>query len=78
MVQFELVRTRFRQIAICLNLELDLRFGSGWRPNLELNLGSVCIGSGSNLGSEPNLAITTSWDLLLEDGEDDEHIDVLM
>jgi len=58
LVRFELVWTRFRQIAICLNLELDLRFGSGWRPNLELNLGSVRIGSGSNLGSEPNLAIT--------------------
>ena len=78
MVWFEPVRTRFRQIAICLNLKLDLRFSSGWRPNLELNLGSVRIGSGSNLGSELNLAITTSWDLLLEDGEDDEHIDVLM
>jgi hypothetical protein len=44
----------YRQIAICLNLELDLRFGSGWRPNLELNL-----------GSEPNLAITTLSDILL-------------
>jgi len=67
LVRFEPVRTRFRQIAICLNLELDLRFSSGWRPNLELNLGSVHIGSGSNLGSEPNLAITT-WKTLLEFG----------
>ena len=35
-----------------------LRFSSGWRPNLEPNFSSVHIGSGSNLGSEPNLAIT--------------------
>jgi len=43
-----------------LNLELNLRFSSAYCPNLELNLGSVQAGSGSNLGSEPNLPITTT------------------
>jgi hypothetical protein len=64
LLRFGLVRTRFRQIAICLNLELDLRFGSGWRPNLELNLGSVRIGSGLNLAITTAAADSTRRDPL--------------
>jgi len=62
LLRFGSVWTGLNQVqANCyLNLELDLRFGSGWKLNLELNLGLVRIGSGLNLGSEPNLAITTT------------------
>jgi hypothetical protein len=41
-----------------LNCGPDYRFGSGYCPNLEPNLDPVQMGSGSNLGSGPNLSIT--------------------
>src|SRR5271168_3500737 len=50
---------RFRPIVHPLNLDPDLRFGSGNSLNLGLNLGPVQAGSGSNRGSEPDRGITT-------------------
>jgi hypothetical protein len=44
-----------------LNLELSLRFSSACVLNLDLNLGSVRLGSGSNLGSELNCG-NTRWE----------------
>ncbi len=44
----------FREFAFSPNAERDWAFGSGPRPNFELNFGSVQIGSGLNLSSEPN------------------------
>src|SRR6266481_1749151 len=53
-VQFRTRSNTFREFAFSLNAERDRAFGSGPRPNFELNFGSVQIGSGSNLSSEPN------------------------
>src|ERR1700678_738004 len=50
---------RFRPIVHPLNLDLDLRFGSGNSLNLGPNLGPVQAGSGSNRGSEPDRGITS-------------------
>jgi hypothetical protein len=50
---------RFRPIVHPLNLDPDLRFGSGNSLNLGPNLGPVQAGSGSNHGSEPDSGITT-------------------
>ena len=49
---------RFRPIVHPLNLDPDLRFGSGNSLNLGPNLGPVQAGSGSNRGSESNHGIT--------------------
>src|ERR1700678_2944245 len=51
---------RFRSIVHPLNLDPDLRFGSGNSLNLGPNLGPVQAGSGSNRGSEPDRGITIS------------------
>jgi len=52
------VRTRFRRILYLLNTDLDPRFGSAISLNSGPNLGPVQIGSGSNLGSDPDRGIT--------------------
>src|ERR1700678_850224 len=49
---------RFRPIVHPLNLDPDLRFGSGNFLNLGPNLGPVQAGSGLNRGSEPDHGIT--------------------
>ena len=56
------VRFRFEPPWYWLNLELDIRFGSGKSPNLELNFEFGSAGSGSNLGSEPNIGITRFYE----------------
>jgi hypothetical protein len=54
-VRFERVLTGSAKLSRCLNLKLDLRFGSCIGLNLELE---VRQSSGSNFGSGPNRGIT--------------------
>src|SRR6266481_9633091 len=53
-IQFGTHSNMFCEFAFSLNAEQDRAFSSGPRPNFELNFGSVQIGSGLNLSSEPN------------------------
>jgi hypothetical protein len=62
--RFKPVQTRFTESPPCLNLELNLRFSSGFSLNLNLISGSVQFGSGPNLGSELNLSITNGKSLI--------------
>jgi len=56
LVQFELSSHRFSKFDFGLNPKLDQGFSSGPRPNFELNLGSVQLGSGLNFSSELNFS----------------------
>jgi hypothetical protein len=48
----------FAVLNLQVNLEPDLRSGSGWQVNLNRTSGPVRKSSGSNLGSEPDCGIT--------------------
>jgi len=48
----------FSRLSHALNAELNKKFGCLEALNLELNIGQVLTGSGSNRGSGPNLGIT--------------------
>ena len=58
-VQFKPSSNAFSRNTVCLNAELNLRFGSAVHLNLGLNFGPVLQSSGSNFGSGPNFGNTT-------------------
>jgi hypothetical protein len=63
--RFEWVRTGSNPFTIWgahLNPEPDFQFGSGTWLNLDWTLVRFTLGSGSNLGSEPDHGITTCMD----------------
>ena len=58
-VQFKPSSNAFSRNTVCLNAELNLRFGSAVHLNLGLNFGPVLQSSGSNFGSGLNFGNTT-------------------